>query len=473
MKAVQKGFVPMDVDANGAPLLMTIDPEVVSPVAGTVFVYLTNETNTEVYFDDFEVTIAESMVVQNTDYYPFGLQHSTSWTRITDLKNNFLYNAGSELNEKTKNYETFYRDYDPALGRFNQVDPLASKFSNHTPYNYAFNDPVALNDPNGDCPTCDEFERTHPYNDLYLEFDRFRPIPVTGNANRFFDSGYGRGDYYNGPSYGYYSSSSSMINHAWNSTNNGSISYSTYSNGRRTSFAQTNNYAVWGDMKGNGGFVGTFESGLISRTFGTGQGNFYEYGAGHHRFNGGGIRDASGITAGSGGGDYFNAGLNYFVADALRYTPMFGTTENPFYLAEAIFGDFGGMLAGAETDHGFFFILTGQQQGELVGYEEYAGGVANSFSIGIEMGRVDMYGSGSTLANLKSTDTSLFNEGHLFGGRTKYFGAVEFIGAGTAYGTAYDNSFIVSNSIQLGIGLENATPMILTGGINFGKVIKK
>ena len=65
-----------------------------------------------------------------------------------------LTNFGTVLNKKTKNYETFYRDYDPALGRFNQIDPLASSFGSITPYNYAFNDPVALNDPNGDCPSC-------------------------------------------------------------------------------------------------------------------------------------------------------------------------------------------------------------------------------------------------------------------------------------------------------------------------------
>ena len=87
-----------------------------------------------------------------TNYYPFGLQHSTSWTRISDLKNNFLYNAGAELNEQTKNYEMFYRHYDPALGRMNGIDPVAAKYSSLTPYNYSFNDPITFNDPMGDDP---------------------------------------------------------------------------------------------------------------------------------------------------------------------------------------------------------------------------------------------------------------------------------------------------------------------------------
>ncbi|MEM9299704.1 MAG: RHS repeat-associated core domain-containing protein, partial [Bacteroidota bacterium] len=152
-KAVQQGFVPLDDDANGSAMEISIPGQVVQQ-EGFAYVYLTNESNAEVYFDDIEVTVKESAVIQSNGYYPFGLLHANSWTRISDLKNNFLYNAGSELNEQTKNYETFYRDYDPALGRFNQIDPLASSFTNWTPYNYAFNDPVALNDPNGDCPGC-------------------------------------------------------------------------------------------------------------------------------------------------------------------------------------------------------------------------------------------------------------------------------------------------------------------------------
>ena len=105
-----------------------------------------------VFFDDLKVTHHQSTVVQSNNYYPFGLQHNTSWTRSTERKNNRLYNAGSELNEQTKNYETFYRDYDPALGRFNQIDPLASKYSSLTPYNFGFNDPVFWNDPSGADP---------------------------------------------------------------------------------------------------------------------------------------------------------------------------------------------------------------------------------------------------------------------------------------------------------------------------------
>ncbi len=151
MQAQHFGYV--QVSESGAE--ETLSAAIVSDVEGFVFTYVSNESGqvgAEVYFDDFEVTIKESLVVQSTDYYPFGLQHSTSWTRIFDLKNNFLYNAGSELNEKTKIYEMFYRDYDAALGRMTAIDPMAIKYSSLTPYNYSFNDPIAFNDPLGDDP---------------------------------------------------------------------------------------------------------------------------------------------------------------------------------------------------------------------------------------------------------------------------------------------------------------------------------
>ncbi|UII31975.1 hypothetical protein LVD17_27180 [Fulvivirga ulvae] len=54
------------------------------------------------------------------------------------------------MNQETRNYETFHRQYDAAIGRFTAVDIMASSFSNQTPYQYANNDPVYFNDPLGD-----------------------------------------------------------------------------------------------------------------------------------------------------------------------------------------------------------------------------------------------------------------------------------------------------------------------------------
>jgi RHS repeat-associated protein len=129
-------------------------PTVMVKEAGFVFVYLSYESqsNNYVYFDDFKVTHTKTNILQYNEYYPFGLQTANSWTRDNTAQNNFLANGGTELNTTSQLYDLEYRNYDPVLGRMNQVDPMSEKYSSHTPYNYAFNSPVVLNDPQGDDP---------------------------------------------------------------------------------------------------------------------------------------------------------------------------------------------------------------------------------------------------------------------------------------------------------------------------------
>ncbi|WP_418219837.1 RHS repeat-associated core domain-containing protein [Chryseolinea soli] len=57
--------------------------------------------------------------------------------------------GGTEQNTTTGLYDLAYRNFDPALGRFHQADPLADKYSSLSPYNFAYNDPVSYNHPAG------------------------------------------------------------------------------------------------------------------------------------------------------------------------------------------------------------------------------------------------------------------------------------------------------------------------------------
>jgi len=72
------------------------------------------------------------------------------------LSNKRLFNAGSELQYKEfvdgsglDLYDAGWRMYNAQIGRMNQLDIMADKYSGITPYNYAANLPTKVNDPDG------------------------------------------------------------------------------------------------------------------------------------------------------------------------------------------------------------------------------------------------------------------------------------------------------------------------------------
>jgi len=97
--------------------------------------------------DDSEV----NEVLQENHYYPFGMAMDGQWIGDPGRESKYRYN-GKELEEDfgLEWYDYGARWYDPAIGRWNAVDPSAEKYKAWSPYNYVFDNPLAYIDPDGE-----------------------------------------------------------------------------------------------------------------------------------------------------------------------------------------------------------------------------------------------------------------------------------------------------------------------------------
>jgi RHS repeat-associated protein len=95
---------------------------------------------------------SEKLENQDGSYYPFGLTMSGISSKAANkLENRRKFNDGTELNTDLDLnwYETDFRSYDPQIGRFHQIDELTEFDLDWSPYSYAHNNPILLNDPLG------------------------------------------------------------------------------------------------------------------------------------------------------------------------------------------------------------------------------------------------------------------------------------------------------------------------------------
>ncbi|MEX0313660.1 MAG: RHS repeat domain-containing protein, partial [Allomuricauda sp.] len=97
-------------------------------------------------------SVDQSEIVEENNYYPFGLKHkgynSDTSPLGNSVANRWKYN-GIELDETSGLYEMDFRQYDASLGRFTAIDPAAELAGNWTPFRFGFNNPILFNDPLG------------------------------------------------------------------------------------------------------------------------------------------------------------------------------------------------------------------------------------------------------------------------------------------------------------------------------------
>ena len=117
---------------------------------GYVVVFVDNNSiGTDVWFDNVQISHFKGQVLEENHYYPFGLTISPS--DISNMPEQpFKYN-GKEL-EKSFGLETYEygaRQYDPQIGRWKGLDPLADKYLPISPFAYVANNPIQFIDPDG------------------------------------------------------------------------------------------------------------------------------------------------------------------------------------------------------------------------------------------------------------------------------------------------------------------------------------
>jgi RHS repeat-associated protein len=132
--------------------------------AGFLEVYINNEAQTPVYYDNFTVAATTSNVVEINAYYPYGmLLPALSLMATPDKWNGYKYSGKELQKEMGLNWgDHGARMADYTVGRWWVPDPLSEEYYSFSPYAFAGNNPIRFIDPNG-----------MNYDDYYNEFGKY------------------------------------------------------------------------------------------------------------------------------------------------------------------------------------------------------------------------------------------------------------------------------------------------------------
>jgi RHS repeat-associated protein len=160
---------------------------------GYLYIYVSNESPQNVYFDNVTVKQITGPLQQEQSYYPHGLPMAgISDKQLLKQITPYKANGGTELEEDygLEYYNTQYRKYDVQTGRFNGVDALSEQTAQYTPYHFGGNNPVIFADPTGlrqrrpdDVAEGNSLMHQFNYNSLAAGFNAIDQIAGGGNQS--------------------------------------------------------------------------------------------------------------------------------------------------------------------------------------------------------------------------------------------------------------------------------------------------
>jgi RHS repeat-associated protein len=119
---------------------------------GYLYIYVSNESPVAVFFDNLQVVHTKGPILEETHYYPFGLPMAGISSKALAFRNpeNKIKFNGAELNTDfdLNQYEFFYRNYDPQIGRWHSLDTKPTDMVSL--YAAMANNPIRYADPLGD-----------------------------------------------------------------------------------------------------------------------------------------------------------------------------------------------------------------------------------------------------------------------------------------------------------------------------------
>lgn len=166
------GFIPVPAQDADIQTMASLDIEMTK--SGYIFIYLSNETETPVYFDNFFVNHKPGVLLEESHYYPFGLtMEGISSKAVGSVVNRNKYNSKEEQRQEFSDGAGLYwmdygaRMYDGQIGRFFNPDRMVDSFRNFSPYTYAKSNPIIYIDINGDSAV-----KPISFHDPKLSYDR-------------------------------------------------------------------------------------------------------------------------------------------------------------------------------------------------------------------------------------------------------------------------------------------------------------